>query len=266
MLRSAFVRLAALALCLAPLAPAAAQTDRFAAIQSAGVLHVGLTGDYKPFSYYDPAAATWSGLDVDVAQALAASLGVKLDIVKTEWPKLTTDLLAGKFDLAMGGVSRNTERLDAGLLTQTYCKDGKVALIRAADRPKFRTLADFDAPAVRVAVNPGGTNQQFVSGALRAASVTVLEKNLAIPPLVADGTYDVMFTDGVEAAYYARRDPRLTVLNPAAPFTTIEKVYYAGKDAAALIAYVNRWMRARESDGTYARLRTTYIGSNVNAP
>jgi len=268
MLRSSFVRLVALALALSalPLAPALAQADRLAAIRSTGVLRVGLTGDYKPFSFFDPVTAAWSGLDVDAAHALATSLGTKLEIVKTEWPKMTADVTTGKFDIAMGGVSRSRDRSEAGLLTQAYVSDGKVALIRAADRARFATLADFNVPSVRVAVNPGGTNQQFVDASVKGATVTVLEKNLSIPPLVSNGTYDVMFTDGVEAAYYAQLDPKLAVMNAATPFTNIEKVYYVAKESATLLAYVDAWMSARERDGTFTALRTRYIGSNLNAP
>jgi len=179
---------------------------------------------------------------------------------------MTADLLADKFDLAMGGVSTSPAREAAGLLTQPYCVDGKVALIRLADANRYHTLHDLDVPETKVAVNPGGTNETFVGGSIRNAKVTIVEKNLAIAPLVADGTYDVFFTDGIEAAYDKRNDPRLTVMNESKPFTSVAKVYYAPKDGATLVAYINTWLAKREADGTEPALRRQYFGSNFNAP
>jgi cyclohexadienyl dehydratase len=245
--------------------PLRAQTSRLAEIHAAGVLRAGATGDYKPFTYLAP-DGTWSGFDVDSMRALAAALGVKLTLVKTTWPSMTADLLAGAFDLAVGGISVSPERFAAGLLSQPYCRDGKVALIRRADANKYHTLQDLDVPETRVAVNPGGTNFTFVAGYIRHAHVTEVATNLAIAPMVAAGTYDVMFTDGIEAAYDARMDPRLTVMNLATPFTSVAKVYYAPKDASDLIAFVDGWLAAREADGTETALREKYFGSNVNAP
>ena len=53
------------------------------AIIGAGVLRVGLTEDYLPFSFA-AASDKLEGIDVDMAMSLAQSLGVKLEIVKTE--------------------------------------------------------------------------------------------------------------------------------------------------------------------------------------
>ena len=64
---------------------------RLDAIVGAGVLRVGLTEDYLPFSFAD-ASGKVEGIDVDMAMSLAQSLGVRLDIVKTSWPTLKSDL------------------------------------------------------------------------------------------------------------------------------------------------------------------------------
>jgi cyclohexadienyl dehydratase len=263
MKRAAFLVVAAMA--AVPL-PLSAQTDRLAAIRARGVLRAGMTGDYLPFTYRD-AAGTWSGFDVDAARALAAALGVRPAFVKTEWPAMTGDLLADRFDIAMGGVSTSPARATAGLLTRPYCRDGKVALIRSADAAKYHSLRDLDVPETRVAVNPGGTNETFVSNYVRHAGVTVVAQNLAIAPMVAAGTYDVMFTDGIEAAFDVRNDPRLAVMNPDAPFTSVNKVYFVPKDGASLVAFVDDWLAKREADGSAAALRMHYFGSaERNAP
>ena len=68
----------------------------------AGILRVGLTEDYRPFSF-TAASDKVEGIDVDMAMSLARSLGVKLDIVKTTSSSHESDLEANSFDIAMGG-------------------------------------------------------------------------------------------------------------------------------------------------------------------
>ncbi|MBV8151039.1 MAG: transporter substrate-binding domain-containing protein, partial [Candidatus Eremiobacteraeota bacterium] len=110
---ASFVLAAALGAVIAPHPPAAlAQTtvaapaqDALSRIRQSGVLRVGLTGDYDPFSLSDK-NGEFRGVDVDAARMLAAAMGpkVRVEIVKTSWPSMTADLLADKFDIAMGGV------------------------------------------------------------------------------------------------------------------------------------------------------------------
>jgi cyclohexadienyl dehydratase len=59
-------------------------TTRLDAIVGSGTLRVGLTEDYRPFSFsFADASGKVEGIDVDMAMSLAQSLGVKLNIVKT---------------------------------------------------------------------------------------------------------------------------------------------------------------------------------------
>jgi cyclohexadienyl dehydratase len=267
MIRSRF--LAVLALSALPIAAIAQSAvaptqDELAQIRQTGVLRVGLTGDYDPFSLAD-ASGAYHGIDADAAAMLAKAIGpnVKLEIVKTTWPTMTADLLANKFDIAMGGVSYNEARAKVGELSSAYIQDGKVALVRASDKGKYRTntLADFDKPDVTVIVNPGGTNQQFVNASIKDAKVVVVNDNMAIPGMLVDGKGDVMFTDGVEARLKAARDHRLYAVDPDHPFTHSAHVYFMQKGQIALLDFTNAWIAHMQSDGSYAKLFAKYIGS-----
>ena len=90
--------------------PAHAETNtRLDTIVGGGTLRVGLTEDYRPFSFAD-ASGKVEGIDVDMAMSLAQSLGVKLDVVKTSWSTLRSDLETNSFDIAMGGVTITLDR------------------------------------------------------------------------------------------------------------------------------------------------------------
>jgi polar amino acid transport system substrate-binding protein len=61
----------------------AAQADRLADIKAAGVIKVATFDANPPFGSVDPKTHDIVGYDVDFAQALAKSLGVKLELVAT---------------------------------------------------------------------------------------------------------------------------------------------------------------------------------------
>ena len=206
----------ALAFSLAAAAPAWAG-ERLNQILDTKVLRVGTPGDYRPFAIKTDAG--YQGHDIDTIEAMAKELGVKIEYVPTTWPNLLKDLQANRFDVAVGGITRNVPRLRYAAMLPGYAPFGKVALVRTEDKAKFKTVQDLDQPGVRVIKNPGGTNEAFVLQNLKAAQVSTHEKNAEIPALIASGKGDVMITETYEALHYSKADPRLTAAFIDAPLT-----------------------------------------------
>lgn len=182
------------------------------------VIRVGTPGDYQPFAM-QKGEGHYQGHDIDLVEALAKVLGVKVEYVPTSWPNLLKDLQADRFDLAVGGITRTAARIGQVAMLPGYAPFGKVALVRKADLSKFKTLADLDQPSVRVIKNPGGTNEAFVLANLKQATVSTHDKNAEIPALIAAGKGDVMITETYEALHYAHEDPRLAAAFVDHPLT-----------------------------------------------
>ena len=207
---------AALATCLA-LAPLAHAGPRLDKIMDSKLIRVGTPGDYRPFAIKTDAG--YAGHDIDVVEAMAKELGVKIEYVPTTWPNLMKDLQANKFDVAVGGITRNVARIRLVEMLPGYAPFGKVALVRSADKARFATPADLNKTEVRVIKNPGGTNEAYVLENLKAAQVSTHDKNAEIPALIAEGKGDVMITETFEALHYSRVDPRLHAAYIDAPLT-----------------------------------------------
>ena len=186
-------------------------------IMEAKVIRVGTPGDYRPFAIKTDTG--YSGHDIDVIETMAKEMGVKVEYVPTSWPNLLKDIQAGKFDVAVGGITRNVTRMRQIDTLPGYAPFGKVALVRTADKAKFATADDLDKPTVRVIKNPGGTNETFVLENLKTAQVSTHEKNAEIPALIAEGKGDVMITETYEALHYSKTDPRLYAAFVDAPLT-----------------------------------------------
>ena len=196
---------------------AAQAGPRLDKIMESKVIRVGTPGDYRPFAIKTDTG--FSGHDIDLIETMAKELGVKVEYVQTSWPNLMKDLQSNQFDVAVGGITRNVNRIRMVEMLPGYAPFGKVALVRSADKAKFTTADSLNQSSVRVIKNPGGTNEAYVLANLKAAQVATHDKNAEIPALIADGKGDVMITETYEALHYAKADPRLHAAFIDAPLT-----------------------------------------------
>ena len=218
-----------------------AQTSLLDRILERGEIRIGTTGDYKPFTYLNPETGKYEGMDIDAAHLLGEALGVSVRFVPTTWSSLSDDTVNGRFDLAMGGVTRTLNRQKTLGLTDPYVTIGKSPLIRKSDRGRFKSLQDIDRPGVRIGANYGGTNEAYVRANIRQARIVMFENNLDVQPAVASGEVDVMFTDNVEAVIYARLNPVLFALKPDDPLTREDLGYMTVRDDQPFVNFLNLW-------------------------
>jgi len=236
--------------------PAPSRLDE---IVSRGVLRVGMTGDYMPFTQFDKTTQKFRGFDVDMAEALGKALGVKVEYVQTAWPKLMKDFEADQFDMAMGGVSITLDRQKKGYFTVPIMREGKTPIARCADTAKYQTLADIDKKGTRVIVNPGGTNERFARANVKDADITVFPDNTTIFDEIAKGNADLMMTDASETRYQQKQHHGvLCAVHPEKPFDFSEKGYWLQRDVA-LKAFVDQWLHVSMEDGSYKKIYATWF-------
>jgi cyclohexadienyl dehydratase len=238
--------------------PADAETDtRLDAIVGDGILRVGLTEDYRPFSFAE-ASGKVEGIDVDMATSLAQSLGVRLEIVKTSWSTLKSDLETNSFDIAMGGITITLDRQKIGLFSNPVFSSGKTPITHCGDEPKYGTIAAIDQPDVRVIVNPGGTNERFDRAHLQKSTIVRWSDNATIFDALIEGRADLMITDAVETKVQAKLHPGvLCPVHPDAPFDHSELAYWMPRDPIA--AYVNQWLNLLDLSGEHQAILARWM-------
>ncbi|MET4328497.1 cyclohexadienyl dehydratase [Bradyrhizobium sp. i1.15.2] len=236
-----------------------AAPSRLDEIVKRGTLRVGMTGDYKPFTYLDKTTQQFNGFDVDMAEALGKALGVKVEFVPTAWPKLMKDFEADQFDIAMGGVSVTLDRQKKGFFSTPIMREGKTPIARCADVGKYQSITDIDKKGTRVIVNPGGTNERFARANIKDADITVFPDNTVIFDEIAKGNADLMMTDASETRYQQKQHQGvLCAVHPENPFDFSEKAYWLQRDMA-LKAFVDQWLHISMQDGSYKKIYATWF-------
>nr|WP_057927952.1 transporter substrate-binding domain-containing protein [Burkholderia ambifaria] len=241
----------------APSTAAAAAGSRLDDVLARGTLRVCTTGDYKPYSYHRT-DGRFEGIDIDMAESLAKSLGVKADFVKTSWSNLTNDFVA-KCDIAVGGVSTTLERQKRVFFTQPYVVDGKAPIVRCADAAKYQTIAQIDRPETRVIVNPGGTNERFAKQFFTHANLSVYPDNVTIFKQILAGKADVMVTDASETLLQQKLNPGLCSVHPDKPFQFGEKAYMVPRGDVVFQQYVDQWLHLALSTGEYQAISDKWL-------
>jgi ABC-type amino acid transport substrate-binding protein len=100
------------------------------AIQQRGVIRVGLDASFPPFEAID-ADGEIVGLDVDLAAAIAADLGVEVELVNIGFDGLYDALLARRVELVISGLPYDPRWTQDIAYSQSYFNAGQVLLVPA---------------------------------------------------------------------------------------------------------------------------------------
>ncbi|WP_421505345.1 transporter substrate-binding domain-containing protein [Erwinia rhapontici] len=215
-----------------------------------GTLTVCTTGDYKPYTFLKP-DGSYEGIDISMAESLAKSLGVKVNIVKSTWKTLTPDLVAGKCDIAMGGISVTLARQQQAFFAEKIDVDGKIPLVRCADVKRYQTIEQINKPSVRLIEPAGGTNEAFAHAFLPKSTLKLSHDNAGIFQQLVDKKADVMITEASEALYQKKSHPSLCAVNPDKPMQYGEKSYMLPTDDISWKLYVDQWLHLSRATGEY---------------
>ena len=229
-----------------------APASRLDEVQKAGKLRVCTPGDYKPFSVVK-ADGGFEGLDVDLVQAAAKSLGADAEIVKTSWPTLMKDFRE-KCDVAVGGISVTLDRQKLAFFSTPYMVNGKAPITKCENVAKFQTIADIDKPGVTVIENPGGSNERFARANFKTAKIVIYEDNTTIFDEILKGNADVMISESVETIVQSKLRPGLCAVNPDKPLQYGEMAWLLPRGDSAFKAWIDQWFHLAKASGDYDKV------------
>ncbi len=135
------------------------------------ILRVGMTGEQPPFNVKNRDGKL-IGVDVDLGQALARSMGVTLEIVEMPFAKLLPALEDGKVDIVMSGMTITLQRNVRVPFVGPYHVSGKSTPV-SLYTTSFASLAtDLTVPAMpQLAPRVSSMTYGYMATAMRPCNV-----------------------------------------------------------------------------------------------
>jgi polar amino acid transport system substrate-binding protein len=248
-------KLLALTLCLVAVR---AEARTWEEIQKDGKIIVASEGAFPPFNFFE--GPTLTGFEIDLAEALAKKMGVKV-----QWQALAFDaLLAGlkqdRWDMVIASFGITPERSKAVTFTNPhYCSGG----IIVAKDPAIRTVADLKGKVV--AVQTGTTYLEHVKKIPGVKTVKNFPKDTDARTALIAGRVDAWVTDRFVAKEALDADPGAGL--KTGDFVFIEKIAMAVKKGnASLAEALNKALAETLADGTYAEISKKYLNEDIRCP
>lgn len=223
-------------------------TDRLARIEASQTLRVCIWPDYYSITYRNPRTQTLEGIDIEMAQAFAADLGVAVSFVDSSFAALIEAMTQDRCDIAMhavGVIPARTPHMD---FSEPTLVSGMVA-VTTRHHPSVHTWADIDQPGHVVVVQKGTYMEGEMRQRLHAADLTVVEAFKEREQEVRSGRADVFMTDYP----YGRRMVDLTdwarLIEPPTPVAPTPYAYAVPRGEPVWLARVNAFVRQVKTDG-----------------
>lgn len=126
--------------CLAAL-PAAAATLPPAMAKS-GQMTVAIVPNYPPLEFRDPATNKLTGFDVELGEAIAKKLGVKLVWQETSFNQMLASLDTGRVDAILSGMTDLATRHQSATFID-YLRTGPQFFVLAKNAAQYKSMTDL---------------------------------------------------------------------------------------------------------------------------
>jgi polar amino acid transport system substrate-binding protein len=219
-----------------------------------GTLQVGSDISYAPIENYEEGTQNPTGLDIDLANAMAKELGVKAEFINTGFDGIIGALQAKRFDIIMSAMTI-TEKRQQEIDFIPYFTAGTGILVQAGNPKNIQTLADLCGKNVAVQLGTIQVDQLSAQNeqCAQKISITTFDQNPLAVEQLRLGRADAVTADFPVAANDARLSQgALEVVGKqfeAAPYGIGLR-----KDSTALNAAIKKALQAVMDSGEYDKI------------
>jgi polar amino acid transport system substrate-binding protein len=216
-------------------------------IRAAGELRWGADAQGgAPYVFQDPMDPNHLiGFEVDVADAIAAKMGLKARPVQGQWEELLELLKRGDFDVALNGVEVAEEKKRVCLLSHPYYAAAEKLTIRKADPPMN------DLKGRRVGTLPGSLSERI----LTRAGAEVKSYSGGQGEIYDDlrlGRTDAVLLDGPITRFYGEIERELQVTDGV--YGQVQYAVAVPQDDVELLAAIDGAIDSLIYDGTLRQI------------
>lgn len=215
---------------------------------------------YPPQESIDPATNKAVGFDVDIANAIAAKMGLTATIQTQDFSTIIPALLAKKGDAIMSAMSITPDR-QKQVAFVGYFSAGQSILVKAGNPEGITGISSLCGKKVAVQVT---TTEQDTLTAANGADCSSNKINIQTFPADTDavqklklGAVDAAMDDSPVAAYYVKQD-RTSFAIAGKPIAQAPEGIAVDPKRKDMLKAVQEAMQAIFNDGTYQKILTQW--------
>ena len=220
--------------------------------RSNGTLTMATNAEFPPYEFHDGDKIV--GIDAEIAQAIADELGMELEIEDIAFDSIIPEIVSGKADMALAGMTVTEDRKASVDFSDTYATASQMIIVKEDSE----IAGPDDLKGVTVGVQLGTTGDIYVSD-LEADGTTVERYNKGFEAVQAlsQGKIDAVVIDGEPAKTFVSETEGLKILDEA--FTVEEYAIAVKKGNTELLDKVNGALETLKDNGTLDEIVAKYI-------
>lgn len=237
-------------------APAEEAADSTAA---SGKLTMATEATFPPYEYYDGDAIV--GIDVEVAQAIAAKLGMELEVTDIAFDSIIPGIQTGKYDMGMAGMTVTDERKEQVNFSDSYATGVQVVIVK--DDSAITSVDDLfaDGADTVVGTQAGTTGFIYATSDIEDAGLGTVKsfgKTTDAVEALKNGQVDCVILDNEPAKALVAANEGLHILDTE--YAVEDYAIAIAKENTDLLDKINTALAELKDDGTLQSIVDKYIG------
>ena len=224
----------------------------------AETLKMGTNAAFPPYEFYDDETGEIVGIDAEVAAAIAAKIGMELEIVDMDFDSLIPAVANGKIDVVLAGLTVTEERKQNVDFTTSYATGVQVVIVPEASEITVDALF-AEGASHKIGVQQGTTGDLYCTWDLEDNGLATVERFKSGTDAVlalTSGKVDCVIIDNEPAKNFVAANEGLKILDTE--YITEEYAIALAKNSE-LTATINGALEELIADGTVQAIIDKYI-------
>ncbi len=213
---------------------------------------------FPPYEFYD--GDVMVGIDVEMAQAVADKLGMKLQIEDMDFGSIITAVQSGKVDIGVAGMTVTEDRLKNVDFTESYATGIQVVIV--TEDSDIASIDDLEGKMIGVQESTTGhiyCADTPENGGYGEENVTAYTTGANAVEALKTGKVDCVVIDNEPAKAFVAANEGLKILETE--FAIEDYAIAVSKDNADLTAAINGALAELKADGTLDGIIAKYISA-----
>ena len=224
-------------------------------------LTMATNAEFPPYEFYKGGKIV--GIDIEIAEAIAKKIGMKLSIEDIDFDSVVQSIETGKYNMAMAGLIVTDASKERVNFSTSYATGVQVIIV--PEGSSITSVEDLfaDGAAHRVGVQLSTTGDLYSTWDLEDEGLAAIERYPkgadAVMALIA-GKIDCVIIDNEPAKVFVSQNTGLKILDTV--FAKDDYAIAVNKNNPELLAKINSALNELIADGTVQRIIDKYIQVN----